>query len=103
MKETKGPLGWGFLGLGSQLALVTALGSKVVPGNRESLRGSALYMKGGCELPMAPGCLSVLVECLDGWDGMEWMRAMACAGPSAGMLGQAGGRMDRWGSGAGEQ
>lgn len=51
-KETKGPRGWGLLCLGSQLARVTAFGSKGTSGNRMS-RLSALYMKGGA-VPMAP-------------------------------------------------
>jgi hypothetical protein len=37
----------GLRGFGSQLALVTALGSNVVVGKRESLRCSALYIHGG--------------------------------------------------------
>lgn len=42
-------MGLGFAGFGSQLDLVTALGSNVVAGNRASLRCSAPYIHGCCE------------------------------------------------------
>lgn len=48
LNEIRAPSGLGLSFLGSQLALVTALGSKVVSGKRESLRWTALYMKGAC-------------------------------------------------------
>lgn len=57
LNESRGPSCFGFCGFGSQLALVTALGSKGLSGKRELLTCSAAYMYGWCEVISAASIL----------------------------------------------